>query len=230
MTEKSAPIPEQYHNALTDYREGRVPQAVEKLRAVLLLDKRFEDAYEALAVILYNQKEYDAAIHVLKQWVAVNPDSIMAHTNLSRCYVAKEMIAEAEHEQAEARRLTWKAQLKEKKQALPQEDYPAKIEKYKKIIEFDPADVLGYFSLGSVYLECGKKREAMDTFQKAIEVNPGHTSSYVGLGQALESLGDIARAVQIYEKGIRVADKNGDMMPQKKMETRLRALTTPGQA
>src|SRR5690349_2045125 len=126
----------------------------------------------------------------------------MAHTNLSRCYVAKGMIAEAEHEQAEARRLTWKAELKSKKAVMPKADYDAQIERYKKIIEFDPADVLGYFSLGTVYLECGRKREALDTFEKAVQVDPKHTASYLGLGQALESLGDVEKAKKIYRQGI----------------------------
>jgi tetratricopeptide (TPR) repeat protein len=214
-----------YHEALADYRDNRIEQASQKLAAVLAESPQFEDAYEALAVILYQEKKYDEAIALIRQWFKVNPDSVMAHTNMSRCYVAKGMILEAEHEQAEARRLTWKAELKSKKQEMPKVDYAEKIERYKQVIELDPADVLGYFSLGNVYLECGKKREALETFEKAVEVDPGHSSSWFGLGQALESLNDFKKAAAVYERGIKAAEEKGDMMTQKKMESRLRAIS-----
>lgn len=213
-----------YHQALADYRENRSAEAAEKLRQVLSHTPQFEDAYEALAVILYAEKKYDEAAELIKKWIVMNHDSVMAHTNLSRCYAAKGMILEAEHEQAEARRLTWKAELQAKKQEMPKVDYAEKIERYKQVIELDPADVLGYFSLGNVYLECGKKREALETFAKAVEVDPGHSSSYFGYGQALEALGDCRKAKEIYARGIKAAEEKGDMMTQKKMESRVKAL------
>lgn len=216
----------QFFSALTAYREGRTQEALEQLGNLLAEDPSFDDAYEALSVIFYNEKRYDDSIRILKQWITANPHTVMAHTNLSRCYVAKGMILEAEHEQAEARKLTWKAELKEKKLAMPKVDYEEKITRYKQIIELDPADVLGYFSLGSVYLEAGRKREAMDAFEKAVAVNPKHTASYDGLGQALESLGDLDKAAEIYKKGIKIGEDQGDMMPQKRMESRLRSVET----
>lgn len=213
-----------YQEALGDFRSQRLEEARRKLTQVLAIDPSFEDAYEALSVVLYNQKNYDEAINVLKKWIAMNPHSIMSHTNLSRCYVAKGMILEAEHEQAEARRLTWKAELKAKKMEMPKVDYEGQIARFKKVIEFDPKDVLGYYSLGTVYLEAGRKRDAADTFEKAIEVDPKHSSSYLGLGLALEGLGDKEKASKIYLQGIKVADERGDIMPQRKMESRLRVL------
>lgn len=213
-----------YHEALSDYKEGRAEKAVRSLYDVISAAPQFDDGYEALSVILYNLKLYDEAIEVLQAWVKSNPNTVMAHTNLSRCYVAKGMILEAEKEQNEARRLTWKSELTRKDVVQPKVDYEEQISKYKKIIDFDPADVLGYFSLATVYLDNGKKREAMDTFEKAIQVDPKHTSSYWGLGQALEALGDKEKAKKIYREGIKVAEEHGDMMPQKKMESRLKTL------
>jgi len=213
-----------YHEALTDYKEGRAEKAVRTLHNVVTSSPDFDDAFEALSVILYNLGLHDEAIEVLELWVKSNPHTVMAHTNLSRCYVAKGMIPEAEKEQNEARRLTWKSELTRKDVVEIKVDYEEKVAKYKKIIDFDPADVLGYFSLATVYFDNGKKREAMDTFEKAIQVDPKHTSSYWGLGQALEALGDKEKARKIYREGIKVAEEHGDMMPQKKMESRLKAL------
>lgn len=213
-----------YDEALQDYKNSDLESASQKLQKILESDAKFEDAYEALSVILFNQKRYDDAILLLKKWMEINPDALMAHTNLSRCYVAKGMIAEAEHEQAEARRLTWKAELKAKNRELPKINYEEQITRFKKVIDYDPADVLGYFSLGNAYVDAGKKREALETFEKAVEVDPQHSASYYGLGMALEALGDFKKAKTVYEKGIRVADGHGDVMTQRKMESRLRAL------
>lgn len=213
-----------YQSALKDFGDNKLEEANQKLHQVLEKDPQHEDAYEALAVTLYTQKNYDYAIYMIKKWIKQNPNSIMAQTNLSRCYVAKEMILEAENAQAEARRLTWMAELKEKKQQAPKVDYQEKIERYKQVIELDPKDVLGYFSLGQTYLDAGMKRESVDTFAKAIEVNADHSSSYFGYGQALEGLGDPKKALEIYQKGVKIAEKQGDVLTQRRMESRIKAL------
>ena len=199
-----------YHAALEDHRQGQIDSALEKLKQHLAEHPQFEDAYEAASVILYNQKRYDEAMEILRNWIRVNPDAIMAHTNLSRCYVAKGMILEAEHEQAEARKLTWKADLKSKKQEMPKVDYAELIGRYKQVIELDPEDVLGYFSLGNTYLDAGKKREAVDTFERGIEINPQHSASYYGLGLALEAPGDTVTASRSEVPGVRISTITGD--------------------
>ncbi len=222
--EKKLNAPPLYHEAMQDYRENNIETAVQKLQALLVSHPSFEDAYEALAVIFHQQKKFDDSIEIIRKWIGLNPESIMAQTNLSRCFVSKGMIMEAETAQAEARRLTWKAELKAKKIEMPKVDYAEQIDRFKQVIELDPADVLGYFSLGNAYADSGKKREALETFQKAVEVDPKHSSSFLGLGMALESLGDTRKAKLIYAQGIKVAEEKGDMMTQKKMESRLRAI------
>ena len=99
-------MPDLYHEALEDYRLKKTDQAIQKILQLLEASPTNEDAHEALAVIYYNEKRYGDAIAIIRKWIAINPESIMAHTNLSRCYVAKEMILEAENAQAQARRAT----------------------------------------------------------------------------------------------------------------------------
>ncbi|MBI3317214.1 MAG: tetratricopeptide repeat protein [Candidatus Omnitrophica bacterium] len=214
-----------YHAALEDYRAGHTESAERKLEQIFSQNPAFEDAYEALSVIYFNQKCYDEAVGVLRKWISQNPNAVMAQVNLSRCLAAKGMILEAEQAQAEARKLTWKAELKAKKLEMPKVDYRERIERYKKVIDLDPKDVLGYFTLGNTYLEAGMKREAVDSLQKAIDVDPGHSSSYLSLGLALEALQDKGMAVEIYKRGIQIANAKGDLMPLKKMESRLNTLT-----
>lgn len=210
-----------YNQALTDYRDNRLDQAESALNSLIASNPGFEDAYEALAVLLYNRKAYDQAISVIKKWIQVNPNSIMAQTNLSRCFVAKDMYEEAEQAQAEARRLTWSEEMGGKNVNTESIDFKEQIDRYKQVIELDPKDVLGYYSLGSVYLNSGQLKRAKEAFSLGLEVDPTHSSSYLSLGQTLEKMQHPEQAVSIYREGVKVADKQGDIVPLKKMEARL---------
>lgn len=228
---------ELYQSALRLYREDRLQEAISALEEALETDPQFSDAYEVLGLLYEKKGDVDRAISVTKKLAEADPDHVMAHTNLSRFYVRKGMIQEAEREQAEARRLSWKAELRGQKLGRQQEErleteqaearrlsLLGKIEDFKKVIELDPQDVLGYFSLGTVYLECQFYEKARKAFEEAVRVDPRHSPSYVGLGQALETLGKTEEAAQVYRVGIRAADERGDIVPLRKMETRLKAL------
>ncbi len=91
---------------------GRLDQAIDALMAAVAMDAQYADALHALAMIYYQSSRHDEAIEAGKRLVQVTPDDILAHTSLSMFYVAKGMVPEAEAEAAEARRLTWKNQLK----------------------------------------------------------------------------------------------------------------------
>ncbi len=222
-----------YQEAVVLSQNKNFEPSIAKLEEALQLNPNFPDALEVLGLLYSKANRLDDAIEMMKRLARVSPNHVMAHTNLSRFYVLKGMILEAEQEQAEARRLSWKAELKEQKLAgakskSPEEeahdqakDIETRINRYHKVIELDPKDVLGYFSLGSTYLDAKRLEEARATFEKAIAVDPSHSPSYFSLGLALESLGRKKEAVQIYQKGIPVAESKGDMIPVKKMTARL---------
>lgn len=226
-----------YQEAISLSQNGNFQSAITKLEESIRLSPKSPDALEVLGILYSKENRLEDAIEMMKRLSQVLPNHIMAHTNLSRFYVQKGMILEAEQEQAEARRLSWKAELKEQKLAggqskSPEEeaydqikDIENRIERYKKVIDLDPKDVLGYFSLGSTYLDAKRLEDALSTFQKGIEIDPKHSPSYFSLGLALESLGRKEEAVEIYQKGIPVAESRGDMIPLKKMYARLEMLT-----
>ncbi len=216
-----------FKQALEDYKNNLSDSACNKLWHSLEIDSTFEDGYEALAVILINQEKINAALDVLRQWLKINPNAVMAYTNLSRCLMRQGNIPEAEEAQAKAATLGWRQAAGLKPNADPPKvDYMEKIERFKQVIELDPLDVLGYFSLGNAYLDVYKKDLARQTFEKAVQVDPDHSSSYYGLGQSWESLGNKEKAVEIYKQGIVIADKKGDIMTQRKMEARIRTLNS----
>ncbi len=101
-----------YEKGMEQMAGGNLSGAIAELKAAVQIDAHYAEALHALAMIYYQAQEYDNAIETGKQLVQVNPNDILAHTSLSMFYVAKGMVTEAEAEAAEARRLTWKEQLK----------------------------------------------------------------------------------------------------------------------
>ncbi len=93
-----------YEQAVTKFVQGseqtKPTEAIELLKEVLILDCQFEDAYEALAVILSKHGEVDAAISIMKVLAELNPDSVMSHSNLSQFYVQQGLKEMAEEEKA----------------------------------------------------------------------------------------------------------------------------------
>ncbi len=226
-----------YQEAVSLSQTGKPEPAIAKLQEALHLNPEYPDALEVLGLLYFKLNRMDEAIETMKRLAKVSPNHVMAHTNLSRFYVQKGMILEAEQEQAEARRLSWKAELKEQKgttggkqktaeeEAQEQvEETEKKIIRYKKVIALDPKDVLGYFSLGSAYLDAKRLDEAKAAFEEAVQIDPKHSPSYFSLGLALESLGRKKEAVDIYQRGVPVAESKGDMIPLKKMQARLEML------
>ena len=74
------------------------------------MDDKFEAAYSALSESLNRVGKIDEAIPVVKRWLEVNKDDPIAHTALSRLYVQKGMIEEAEREMAISNFLSQQAQ------------------------------------------------------------------------------------------------------------------------
>ena len=74
--------------------------AISDLAKAIKLDPNFDLAYNALAESYNKLGELDKAIEYAKKYVEISPKDPVAHTALSRLYVQKGMIAEAEQEMA----------------------------------------------------------------------------------------------------------------------------------
>ncbi len=224
-----------YEEALNRFQRDehdRDDTAIELLREAVLLSPTFEDAYEALGVILNRHHRVDEAIRYMSVLARLNPDSVMAHTNLSVFYVAKGMIPEAEDEKAKAAVL----QMKHARQSREAEEIAAaererirreaidRIAMFKEVIEFDPDDPLATFGTGMAYIQLNEYENALPHLHRATQVQKDYSVAYLHLGKCFEFLDrkDDARAA--YAAGIECASRKGDLMPLREMERRLKSL------
>ncbi|MCC6153122.1 MAG: tetratricopeptide repeat protein, partial [Candidatus Hydrogenedentes bacterium] len=224
-----------YEKALQHFERDEHDQddsAIRLLQEALLLAPAFEDAYEALGVILNRHHRVDEAIHYMQILARLNPDSVMAHTNLSVFYVAKGMIPEAEDEKAKAAVL----QMKHARKSREAEEIAAeererirreaieRIAMFKEVLEFDPDDPLATFGTGMAYIQLNDYDSALPHLQRATQVQKDYSVAYLNLGKCLEFLQRTDEARIAYNSGIESAARKGDLMPLREMERRLKSL------
>ncbi len=206
--------------------------SIEYLREALVLAPDFEDAYEALGVILHRHGRTDEAVEVMLRLADMNPDCVMAHTNLSVFYVAKGLIAEAEAEKAKAEHLSMKRALSERQAEKLAEEERARhraeaeerIAMFQEVIEIDPEDPVATMGLGQAYIQLDRFADAIPWLETATRINKDYSAAWLQLGKCHEFLEHSAEARAAYEAGISAASRKGDLMPLREMERRLKAL------
>ncbi len=224
-----------YEEALQDFTAGNGAVAIQTLKQVVLLAPSFEDGYEALGVMLSkvdDGKHIDEAIACMKELAALNPDSIMAHANLSVFYLEKGDKEMAEEEKAVSMSIRMRQAAKEamqeknarEEQEKERKEAAERIKLFQEVLEIDPDDLFANQGLGNCYNILGEHERAIGYLEKAIAIKENHTQCYEDLGKAYEALGNLARAAEYYGKGVEIAAKKGDMQPLKAMKAKLEAL------
>jgi tetratricopeptide (TPR) repeat protein len=107
---------ELYDQAVDLFADEKYDEAVALYSKALEIDPKYADAAHGLALCHQARGDLEAAIEVTRRYIELEPEDILAYTNLSMFYQKRGMIKEAEAAGAEARRLDWKRQLKEEKQ------------------------------------------------------------------------------------------------------------------
>ncbi|MBP8131318.1 MAG: tetratricopeptide repeat protein [Candidatus Hydrogenedentes bacterium] len=211
--------------------------ALDLLRDAVTLHPAFEDAHEALGVILHRQGRTDEAIRRMKTLASLNPGAVMAHTNLSVFYVAKGMLREAEEEKAIARQLEAKAQLDaraarklaEEERARLRREAEERIGMFQEVLDMDPEDAVAAMGLGSAYMQLERYTDALPWLETAVRAKRDYSAAYLRLGECLERVGGPAATAEAYRRGIEAASRKGDLMPLREMERRLAAIQPAGQ-
>lgn len=218
-----------YSRALNEFAHGSENQSIQMLRQAVDLDPGFTDAYESLGVILSRQNQLDEAIALMHRLAELDPQSIMAHANLSLYYMQLGEIEKAEEQKAISMSIQMSKIAKEvvakqkqdeerKKKA---EEAVGRIEMFSQVLKIDSEDLLANYGMGSALIDMGKADEAVEYLHKAIKVKPSHTVAWLALGKALEDLGRFDNAIETYEKGVETAAKRGDITPMNEMKSRL---------
>ncbi|MDP7321819.1 MAG: tetratricopeptide repeat protein [Bacteriovoracaceae bacterium] len=218
-----------YDYALECFHQSQYEKAIEYFYKAIETDSTFEDAYEGLGVLYGRLEKYDQAIEIMQQLKSLNPNCMMAFTNLSLFHMKKGNIEEAEKYKADATLLNFQilgdeAQKKRQEEEIKQKKI-AEMKKresmFKQVLELDPLDAMANNGMGEILLEREEYAESQAYFRKAIESNSKYSVAYLGLAKTLFYQSKSQEAIDILEKGIKVAGKNGDLMPANEMQSLL---------
>jgi len=155
------------------------------------------DALIKLGTVYQNQGQIDKAIEQFKKAIEIDPNSMLAHSNLAYIYEGQGKIDEAIAEFKELLRI---------KPDFPQihvgigllYDSQGKtdeaIAEMKKAIQLDPKTTVAYINLGVLYRKKGMLDDAIGQFKKLLEMQPD-TAVYHGvLGDLYREKGDFDKA------------------------------------
>ncbi|MBX9877453.1 MAG: tetratricopeptide repeat protein [Candidatus Obscuribacterales bacterium] len=221
-----------YELALSLYTKDDEDKAIELLRQAISLHPTHADSYEMLGVMLGKRGQLDEAISLMKKLEHIDPESVMAHANLSLFYVQQGDKEKAEEEKAlamnlrmqQATRELGQQQEKQDERKRKAEEAQQRMGMFKQVIAIDAEDLLANFGLGNLYVELEQYEPAVPLLKKAIAVKPDYTAAFLALGQALAGTKKYTEAMDIYRQGIAVASKRGDFEPMNKMKEKLAAL------
>ncbi|HUO11103.1 MAG TPA: Fe(2+)-trafficking protein [Phycisphaerae bacterium] len=102
-----------------------------------------------------------------------------------------------------------------------------RINRFKAMTEADPANELGFFSLGRAYIDAGQPKEAIPALQRVLALNPGFSKAYSLLGMAQRTTGDQTGAIETLTRGYKIANDRGDLMPRNDMANMLKEMGAP---
>lgn len=198
-------------------------EAKDLLHKTLSIDPSHQDAIEIMGVLNANQDNYLSAIEWMKKLEQINPNSIMAQTNLSLYYMKIGDIETAEKHKAEATYLSFKSMAPKKNEVHELQN--KKINMFNKVIEIDETDTMANLGLGQIYFEQEKFELAKLHLEKVLKIDPQYSQAYLYLGKTLLSLNNEGEAKKILITGIPVATKKGELMPANEMEILLKNLS-----
>ncbi len=225
-----------YEQAVQKYvqaAEDTLPlAAIELLKEVLILNPGFDDAYEALAVILSKYNKLDEAIALMKALSQLNPDSVMAHSNLSQFYVLQGLKDAAEEEKAIALSIRMKlaaAQFaadakKTENSNKEQDDRLKRMQMFEQVLNIDKEDFFANAGFGECLVAQNEFEKAIPYLKKAIELKAIHLPAYLDLAKAYKGSGDCILSKEILNTGIGIATKRGDTAMLQQLQNELQTL------
>ncbi len=229
-------VEDMLHDGLRAYANNNDAEALTLLRQALGLAPKHPDVLEALGAVLSRQGQYAEAITLMESLINIEPDRVMAYTNLSVCHMELGDKEAAEDAKAQATVVAMRAQMQKgmqqkanaaeeaAKQEAQRKQLEDRVQMFHDALAHSPDDALGNFGLGSTLLELGRYTEAADALKKTVDLPTSQSAAYLKLGQAYEGAQQLEAAKAIYDAGIQVASRRRDLQPLKELEQRRQQL------
>lgn len=185
--------------------QGRMTDAIEPMKKVVLLDPKDAEAHRNLATALKEAEEIKSAEIHFRKAIALNPEDFLAYYYLAKILISNNCYIEAEKNCRKA--ITFKYDMATAHDQLGvallgQERFQEAEDSFNTAILLDPEMVDAHNNLGLTLHRQGKHADAHLSYRRAIKLNPNLANAYINMATNFFTQNLFAEAETLCRKGI----------------------------
>jgi tetratricopeptide (TPR) repeat protein len=168
----------QYNIALLEKNLGRSGEALRWAMKAMELKDDYKEAYDLAGNVFHQLGDYGASIRFYTKALSIDKNDPLSHYNLGCAYAGFPDQVNAEN--------SWRAAIREDKaRRSASSEKRADETRIELDVDVEPVAAMAYRSLGFLYVEQGRKDEALGAFLSSIESNPSVPPPYFEVGKLL---------------------------------------------
>ena len=198
-------IQQAFELGLQHHQAGRLREAEQLYRQVLVQQPKHFDALHLLGVIAHQVGRNDIAVDLIRRAISIIPNSPEAYSNLGIALKDKGQLDEAITAYQEAITLSPNVPEVHYNLGLALKDkgqLDEAVIAYRQAIALNPDYAEAHSDLGSALKDEGDIDEAIAAYRRAIRLNPNLPEAHNNLGIALKDKGQLDEAIAAYRQSI----------------------------
>ncbi|MGB8167556.1 MAG: tetratricopeptide repeat protein [Chthoniobacteraceae bacterium] len=198
-------IQQAFELALHHHQNGRLVEAEAIYRQILAVDPSHADALHLLGIIVGGAGRHDLAVQMIRQAIALVPDSHFFHSNLGN---ELRELGHRDEAIAEYRRALEiapgyaDAQNNLGTALLEQGQLDEAIACFRRALELNPKYAAAHSNLGNALRDRGRLDDAIGAHRAALRIEPGVALTHNSLGIALAERGLLDEAIAAYRRAL----------------------------
>ena len=201
-----------YRSALAAHRAGRLTEAEEGYRQVLLHDKRHADGFHMLGIVRSQQGHPADAEILIRRALAIREEALFLG-NLGKVLEELGRLPEAEAAYRRAiaiRPDSARAHVDLGRLLLDAGRLAETETAYRRALELRPDDPDTLYNLGLLLQETNRPAEAGEAYRQALELRPDHADAHNNLGNVLVKAKRLADAEASYRRALGLEPDSAD--------------------
>ncbi|MFQ5490212.1 MAG: tetratricopeptide repeat protein [Phycisphaerae bacterium] len=193
---------------MSEYRLGRVDEALVTLQRAVEADPAFGKTYSRLGLIHYELGDYAQAERYYLKAMELMPEYLPGAEALGHVYRKLNRPDEA------ARWYERGLELNDfdpvcvmalAEMEMAEGDYATAIDRFERLLSWQPENTVARTNLGVCYVEVGRTSEAMSAYDEVLRRRPGSVTARLNLAALKAGMGDATGAVALLAEGLRQA-------------------------
>jgi protein O-GlcNAc transferase len=189
------------------HRQGRLDQAEQIYKEILLSQPRHFDAMQLLATIAAQRGNFSAAVELFDRALALNPDHAGSHCDRGLMLIGLKRLDEALESFDRAIRLKpdFADALNHRGNALRGLNRPAEaIQSFDLALGVNPDHLGALIGRGNALLGQKRADEALANYDRALRIDSGNADALNNRGNALRELARSDEALRAYDRALRI--------------------------